>query len=124
MPHLTLHYSANLEPPLDAGRLFGDLHAAIAALAKVEIAAFKSRAIQCDAFRVGDGAPQNAFAHLDLRLLGGRNAEEKARIADATMAVLNRHLAPSPGLDLQITLDLLDLDPDSYRKLARKGTAS
>lgn len=124
MPHLTLHYSANLEPPPDAGRLFGDLHAAIAALGKVEVAAFKSRAIRCEAFRVGDGAPQNAFAHLDLRLLGGRTNEEKARIADGVMAVLDRHLASSSGLDLQITLDLLDLDPNAYRKLARKGNTS
>lgn len=122
MPHLTLHYSANIEPPPDFGRLFGELHQTLAALVGIDLGNFKSRATRCDNFFVGDGSLANAFAHLDLRILRGRPADERQKLADAAVAILQTHFGQAArAADLQITVDLLDLDPDTYRKLVMKG---
>ncbi len=122
MPHLTLHYSANIGRVPDLKRLFGELHGTLAGLVGIDIAKFKSRAMRCDDFLVGDGRPTNAFAHLNLRVLGGRVAEDRCKLSDAALAILKAHFGEAaPGGDIQITVDLLDLDPDTYRKFAIKG---
>jgi len=124
MPHLTLHYSANIDGLPDFGRLFGELHRTLAGLTGIDLGSFKSRALRCDEFRVGDGSPANAFAHLDLRLLGGRSVEDRAKWADAAIALLTTHFGEAgPAGGLHITVDLLDLDPDTYRKFVTKGGA-
>ena len=125
MPHLTLHYSANIAPAPKFQALFGDLHRVISERTGVNVSNFKSRAIACDNFWVGDGSPTNGFAHLDLRLLGGRSLELKQQVADAALAIVQAHFAPvARALDLQLTVDLLDLDAQTYRKIARTGGAA
>jgi 5-carboxymethyl-2-hydroxymuconate isomerase len=119
VPHLILHFSANLGRPIDTRRLFGALHEQLAEIAGTEVDKFKSRALVCEDFLVGDGASERAFAHLDIRLLGGRSPEAKRKVAEAALALLQDHLLPSLGnLDWQITVDLLDLDETTYRKTA------
>lgn len=122
MPHLTLHYSANLGRLPDVSVLFGELHGTLASLVGIDIANFKSRAIRCDDFLVGHGRAATAFAHLDLRILGGRSAGDRGRLGDAALAILTTHFGEAaPGGELQITVDLLDLDPETYRKSVIKG---
>jgi 5-carboxymethyl-2-hydroxymuconate isomerase len=122
MPHLVLQYSANIDPPPEVQELFGELHRTISELTGVDVAKFKSRAIGCDNFLVGDGSPANGFAHLDVRLLGGRPIELKRQVADAALAILQTHFARAArALDLQITVDLLDVEADTYRKFAGQG---
>ncbi len=117
MPHLVLHYSANLTPPLDFTRLFGELHRRLAAVANTSIANFKSRAEKQSDFLVGDGAPANAFVHLEISLLT-RSPAERAAIAEAALQVLTSSLAVAlDGLDTHVTVHVHDLDPEVYRKV-------
>lgn len=122
MPHLILQCSANIQPMPEFQALLGELHRAISELTGVAIVNFKSRAMACESFLVGDGSRVHGFAHLDVRLLRGRSIQQKRQIADAALAILRRHFAhAATTLDLQITVDLLDLDADAYRKIAGKG---
>lgn len=122
MPHLILQCSANIQPMPEFGTLFAELHRTISELTGVAIVNFKSRAMACERFLVGDGSRAHGFAHLDVRLLRGRSIEQKRQIADAALAVLQHHFARAAStLDLQITVDLLDLEADTYRKIAGKG---
>lgn len=119
MPHLILHYSANVARFIAAEQIFAELHQQLAQLTGLDIAKFKSRAMSYDDFRVGDGSPNNAFVHLDLRLLGGRDVAVKQETADAALAVLRDRLSPTvSSVACQITVDVHDLDPDTYRKAA------
>lgn len=128
MPHLVLHYSANLKPPLDFTRLFGELHRRLSAVANTSIANFKSRAEKQSDFVVGDGAPANAFVHLEISLLA-RPPAERTAIAEAALQMLTSSLAASlDGLDTHVTVHVHDLDPQVYRKVviarhARAGAA-
>ncbi len=117
MPHLILHYSANIARFIAAEQIFAELHQRLAQLTGIDIAKFKSRAIGYDDFHVGDGSPSNAFLHLDLRLLGGRDVAAKREAADAAITVLRNRLSPRAlSVACQITVDVHDLDPDTYRK--------
>lgn len=128
MPHLVLHYSANLGPQLDLARLFGELHRRLAAVANTSIANFKSRGERQSDFVVGDGSPRNAFVHLEISLLT-RPPDQRAAIAEAALQVLTASLAVAlDGLDAQVTVHVHDLDPQVYRKAtiaskARAGAA-
>ncbi len=117
MPHLILHYSANLGPFIAVEQLFAELHQSLAELTGVDIAHFKSRAVSYDDFRVGKGSPGSAFMHLDLRLLGGCEVATKQEAADTALAVLrDRVSSRAEGFAWQITVDVLDLDREAYRK--------
>jgi 5-carboxymethyl-2-hydroxymuconate isomerase len=119
MPHLILHYSANLRHSVDWRLLLRGLHQKLAEITGTDIANFKGRAFACDDFIVGDGAPDRAFAHLDVRLLRNRTPEVKRDVAEAALALLRAHMQPGlEGVDWQVSVDLLDLDEMSYRKTA------
>lgn len=128
MPHLILHYSANLGRPVDFARLFGELHRRLAAVAGTSVSNFKSRAERQSDFVVGDGAPRNAFVHLEISLLA-RPPGERAAIAEAALQVLATSLAAAlDGLDAHVTVHVHELDPQVYRKAviasdARAGAA-
>ena len=120
MPHLTLTYSANLAPIGDSSALFDALHRRLAEVSGLQIDFFKSRACRCDDFFVGDGAADHAFAHLEILIFPGRPIEFGRAVTEAAMAILNDRLGwLRPELALQITVDLGDLDKETYRKSSR-----
>lgn len=122
MPHLTLSYSANFNPPGDLRGVFEALHRDLAELTGLKLDFFKSRAVRCDHFLVGDGAANQAFAHLDILIFPDRPLELRQAITEAAMAILNERLGPLPEeTTLQITVDLGNLDKETYRKSTKGG---
>lgn len=123
MPHITLSYSANLAPFDDLRGLFDTLHRSLAKMTGLNLEFFKSRALQCDQFFVGDGAVDQAFAHLEILIFPGRPVELRRAINEAAMAILSERLRPlSQDLTVQITVDLGELDKETYQKASRGPT--
>jgi 5-carboxymethyl-2-hydroxymuconate isomerase len=124
MPHITLSYSANLAPLDDLRGLFDTLHRSLAKVTGLDLSFFKSRALQCDQFFVGDGAADQAFAHLEILIFPGRPIELRQAISEAAMATLTEHLRrPIPQeLTVQFTVDLGGLDKETYQKVSRGPT--
>lgn len=126
MPHLVLHYSANLKGPADFAATFRALHERLSAVAGTSISNFKSRAQRQDDAVVGDGAATNAFVHLDVAVLA-RPQKERAAIAEAALDVLKTNLMSSlDDLDTHVTVHVSELDPEVYRKavIARAKAAA
>jgi len=124
MPHLVLQFSDNLRQPVDARSLFRALHERLSVIAGLAIANFKSRVQPQGDALVGEGAPGNAFVHLDISLLT-RPPETRAALAEAALQVLHSRLGPAlAGLDAQVTVYVHDLDPRAYRKLALAPSAA
>ena len=119
MPHIILEYSDNLLDTPDLQAFWAKLHPALVATAGCRPQDIKSRAYRAEPFRMGDGAQDNAFAHLTIRLLAGRDAEARARIGQAALGLLAetfpRTLAERP---FDITVELADMPRDSYFKVA------
>ncbi len=86
MPHLTLEYSDNLE--FEEQPLLARLHEALAATGAVAMKGLKSRAVQHTDFRMADGNPAYAFAHLNMLIREGRPPETQQELARRAMEVL------------------------------------
>ena len=120
MPHLTVEYSANLEGMTDLDHLCGALHAAMMASGLFELGAVRVRALRADHYAVADRLPQNAFAHLSLRIGAGRSLADRKRAGEMIFAAATTALAPlftTPHFAL--TLEMVEIDPDlSWKKNA------
>ena len=112
MPHLTVEYSANLEPQLQLPQLLEALHNTAAAIEAFPLAGLRTRAERRDHFRIADGHADNAFVHLTLRIAHGRSVEVRKAAGDLLFATLCRELQPL--LDeraLAISFEISEIDP-------------
>ena len=119
MPHVTLEYTNNVDQDIEFCDLFSELHQVLASTAGIDVNNCKSRAIRLHTYHIGEGQTENAFVHLEIQLLEGRPAELKREIGQRGLQVLARHLNPSLGkYDLQITLEVRDMQRQSYFKFS------
>ena len=77
MPHVIVEYSANIEAEITPQRLVEEIHAAAITSGIAEPVAVRTRLMRREVYRVGDGAPENAFVHIDIRARKGRTLEQK-----------------------------------------------
>jgi 5-carboxymethyl-2-hydroxymuconate isomerase len=117
MPHTILEYSDNILDSPDLQPLWAKLHPALVATAHCRLQDIKSRAYRCEAFRMGDGDPGNAFAHLTIRLLEGRDPEALARIGTAALDLLKAHFGRTlAGRQCDLTVELVGMAKAGYFK--------
>ncbi|WP_249672050.1 5-carboxymethyl-2-hydroxymuconate Delta-isomerase [Pseudomonas abieticivorans] len=121
MPHLHLEYSENL-PALEVDTLLLRLnHALVATGQFANESDIKSRAVKAQAFRVGTAPGNRGFAHIKLALLSGRSPEVKKLVSESLLTVLTE-AAPWPaGLNIQLCVEILDIDRESYAKARIDG---
>ncbi len=119
MPHVTLEYTDNIDQTIEFHDLFAELHQVLASTAGINVNNCKSRAIRLHTYHIGEGQTENAFVHLEIRLLQGRPAELKREIGQRGLQVLERHFGPSLGEhNLQITLEVRDMQRQAYFKFS------
>ena len=118
MPHLTLETSANIDQEIQTEELFSELHELLASVADLDIKNCKSRLVHLDKTYIGRGEPQNAFIHLEIRLLAGRSPELKGRIGRECLKFLESYFSSSAADHaLQITVEIVDLERHAYFKV-------
>jgi 5-carboxymethyl-2-hydroxymuconate isomerase len=113
VPHITVEYSANLEPAVSIAKLVEDVHRAVLATGTFKLGAVRTRAERRDLFVIADGDPQNAFINVIARIGRGRPPEKRRGLAEAIMAVLDQEtatLAASRGLALSVYVEEIDED--------------
>ncbi len=95
MAHFIYEYSANLpEAQLDIPGLMEKMHTAAADSGIFPLAGLRSRAVCCEDFRVGNGAPNNAFLNLSMKVGSGRDLETRMAIGQQLFDILIEHLQP------------------------------
>lgn len=117
LPQIRLEYSGNITEDIVSDTLLLGIHEVLRDTGGIRIGNCKSRAFRCDPFRVGAGEHENAFVHLEVRILEGRSAELKGAIGRALLDVLAGYFTTSlEKLDLQITVEICDIRRDAYFK--------
>ncbi|MFJ2712003.1 MULTISPECIES: 5-carboxymethyl-2-hydroxymuconate Delta-isomerase [unclassified Pseudomonas] len=118
MPHLHMEYTANL-PQLNADvaliRLNNTLVASGQFAAEYDI---KSRAVKIETFKVGTAMGERAFVHVKLALLSGRSPQIKKQLSESLLAVVQDLCEWPADIDVQLCVELLDIDRESYTKTA------
>lgn len=117
MPQLHLEYSANLRT-LDTDKALLRLNSTLFASGQFnDEVDIKSRAVAHEVFRIGIAPQERAFVHVKLALLSGRSPEIKRQLSASLLEVLQELVPAQAGLDIQICVELLDIDRDSYSKV-------
>jgi 5-carboxymethyl-2-hydroxymuconate isomerase len=94
MPHITVEYTANLRSDADIPVLLARINGVmIAQGAMFPVGGIRSRAIELADFRIADGAADDAFVHVTVKIGAGRDAAAKKRAFDALFAEIKDHFA-------------------------------
>lgn len=124
MPHLTLYYTANLPAQTSFEPLLAQFHSILANVGGVKIGNCKSKALRIEEFFVADGTQNQAFVHLDLRLLEGRSPELKQDIGKHCLAAIKEAFSELVEHNqIQITVEIRDIVRHSYFKIPADSIA-
>ena len=115
MPHLSLEYTANVSEPDDMAAIMLKMHRVLNETGGICLGNCKSRTRRLDSYAVGDGSPDSAFLHLDVRFMEGRSEATKRAIGQELLQILKQEF-PDTNLDLQITVEIRDILANSYFK--------
>lgn len=114
MPHTTVEYSGALADAFDRPGFAKDLHSAIVSIAGGRAGGCKTRFVRRDEMYIADGAPHYAMIHIEISVLSGRTPEVKRELNEAVLELARRHTVATPQLEVQMSVDLRDLDRDTY----------
>ncbi|MFD8004461.1 5-carboxymethyl-2-hydroxymuconate Delta-isomerase [Streptomyces mirabilis] len=114
MPNITVEHSPALDH-VDWRAFALALHPVVVETAAAKIEACKTRTLRTEDEVVGAEADAHAIVHVTLALLAGRTEETKAKLTEATLELLRKHIEPTDGLTLHVSAEVRELDP-SYRK--------
>jgi 5-carboxymethyl-2-hydroxymuconate isomerase len=113
MPHVVVHYTANLEPEARIDTLCKSLAEVIVAQRDgaggrlFPIGGTRVLAYPAAHFAVADGAPDRAFVYLNVRIAAGRERALVAAAGEAMMALVRSHFAETfAGRAVGITLQI------------------
>ncbi|WP_298364260.1 5-carboxymethyl-2-hydroxymuconate Delta-isomerase [Azospirillum sp.] len=94
MPHLIVEHTDNLAEEAAIPDLLRKANAVLIAQNGVfPIGGIRSRAIRLTDYCVADGAADDAFVHLTLKIGAGRTADQKQAAGDALFAMVTEHFA-------------------------------
>ena len=120
MPHVIVEYSTNIEAEVPPQRLVEEIHQAAIASGIAEPLAIRTRLKPREHFRVGDGSPENAFVHIDIRARKGRSLEQKKHAVQTIYDQANKTLEPVfKSRPLALTVEIHEIDPET--RLLRNG---
>ena len=120
MPHVIVEYSANIEAEISPQRLVEEIHQAAIASGVAEPVAVRTRLKRREHYRVGDGSPQNAFVHIDIRARKGRSLEQKKAVVQAIYDQASKTLdVVFRARPLALTVEIHEIDPET--RLLRNG---
>jgi 5-carboxymethyl-2-hydroxymuconate isomerase len=122
MPHAILEYSQNILEAIDHHALFARLHDLMVSSGPISIADIKSRVYRADHFYIADGNPQNAFVHLRIEVLEGRDLAVRKAISEGALALLEEFYSDSVGhLQCQLSVEVREMARDTYSKIGVGG---
>lgn len=109
MPHCIVEHSTSIDGNTLMASVFqGALRSK---LFEVDGRDIKVRALPYSHFQTGNGKLD--FVHVTLKILSGRNAEQKLCLSDAVLESLKTLELTS----VSITVEVVDIDRDSYAKI-------
>ena len=117
MPHCKIEYSANIEDKIETGALLERLHALIVDSGPFDLETIKSRMTAHDTYIVGDGKIDQAFVHLELAILSGRDEATRNQVSKALHAFLLEEFPETARTKTcSFTVEIREMDAECYTK--------
>lgn len=116
MPHLILELSDNIKISKQLNQLFAKLHHVLAEKLPTQLSSCRSRCIIHPLFFIGDQNEKNAFVHLTLKILPGRDDAKKKSIGKELFDLLDDFFrAGQNQLNITLSVEILDLDNHYFK---------
>lgn len=115
MPQITLEHSTHFDNA-DFRALALEIHQLCVEHVGATVASCKTRIVKAENLVIADGAPEQAMAHCDLRILTGRSQEQKTALGLAVQAAMVSALTQYDG-PRQISVEIGELDKPNYHKV-------
>jgi 5-carboxymethyl-2-hydroxymuconate isomerase len=112
MPHVIIEHSANVADHVDIDKLVRSMHERVLATGLAPLAGLRTRALSAQHYVVADGLDTNGYVAVTARLGPGRSDDDKQRLLNEMMAVLDEHLEAIEE-HLALSVELQDIDPSS-----------
>ena len=117
MPHIILEYSENVPEIAFGEGFFNDMHELLISTGPFNLADIKSRAYCSDRYCIGDGSVQNAFIHLTIRILEGRDVSVRSSLSKVVHTFILERVGESlEDLACSVTVEILELNGATYTK--------
>jgi len=118
MPHITLDYSANLAPLCDIPALCDHLRCAAIATGVLPLAGIRVRAFCATHVSIADGAPDNIYLDISVRLREGRDLETRKRATDEIFTATRAFLASViENYPIALSMEMRNIDAALAPKL-------
>lgn len=117
MPHIHLEYSDNLQP-FDAKPVLLALNRAFFQSGHAGGAQdIKSRAVCHQDYVIGlEQDSGQAYVHAKVSLLSGRSLAARQEISALLLAALREHVPARAGLSIQLCVEMLEMNKETYSK--------
>jgi len=118
MPHIIVEYTPNL-PDLPFDAMLAAVTRRLAESPEVEDEAdLKARVVRADWFRVGLADSRRGFIHVTVRILAGRSEQAKQDFSQRVADGMLEHMpAFATGMTVHLSVEVVDMDRGSYRKV-------
>jgi 5-carboxymethyl-2-hydroxymuconate isomerase len=112
MPHLVFEITDNIAPQADIDGLLKKANDCLIAQGGVfPIGGIRSRAIVLQHYRVADGAEDDAFVHVTLKVGAGRTAAALRKAGDELFAMIKDHFAAlQAARGLALSMEIFEFD--------------
>lgn len=115
MPHIILEHSNNIKG-INFSTFLLELHELLASKLPTKIENCKSRVLIHSQYIIGQGDKNNAFIHIEIKILPGRNQELLKSIAEIILEKLKAFSKPvADSLSLNLSISIQNLS-DIYLK--------
>lgn len=114
MPHIIVEYAEQLGNDEQIASILQTVHNAIAESGLFKANQIKTRAYPFRGFTNAGG--NDPYIHIQARIKSGRDADNKKRLGEVILAGLSTLNIPASV----ITIEIIDMDRDSYGKYAPK----
>jgi 5-carboxymethyl-2-hydroxymuconate isomerase len=111
VPHLIVEYSTNLDSLINIQSLVDAIHHAALATGIAPVDALRTRAEPRNAYRIGDGHPNNTFIAIAARLGAGRTPEQKHRFLAAILEATETGLGANAA-NVMLSVEYQEIDPE------------
>ena len=109
MPHLTIEYSANVEPAVDMAAFCSTMRDAMVETGIFPLGGIRVRAFPCQTYVIADGDPSLCYLHMICRVGAGRDVPTRLAAAEHLYDAAEAFLKPVMPGPFALSLDLDEL---------------
>jgi 5-carboxymethyl-2-hydroxymuconate isomerase len=111
MPHCVIEYAKEIEQSLVVNKLLLGVHQTVVESQLFEEPSIKTRAIGYEHYLTG--GDKRPFIHVTLKILFGRNHQQKKDLTKSVLDKLSEIVEPP----ISLSVEVIDIEKVSYKKL-------